>query len=166
MKQCPKCSQTKASSEFYVRKWKRADGSPATGLARWCKPCSISDHKTNYTKKLSEGDPWKFAGELVNRMKDRTKKGGYLEEVEFTKEEVFEIISSGTCAQTGIPFRIGTTGTNTKKNPFNPSPDRIDNSKGYTKSNVQWVVFIYNAMRNNFEDKDVSTFINSLKERT
>lgn len=96
-------------------------------------------------------------------MRDRTKKNGYSEPVEFSKEDIFAVIQEGRCEVTGIPFRLGTSGTNSEKNPFNPSPDRKDNSKGYTKDNVQWVVFIYNTMRNNFSDEDVRLFINVLK---
>jgi hypothetical protein len=164
MKKCSICKETKELSEFWIRTWKTKNGEKKEGLRADCKSCAGSNHKKNYTAQLQNGDPWKLAGELLNRMRDRTKKHGYSEPVDFTKEEVVEIITNGKCAITGFPFRLGTTGTNKEKNPFNPSPDRIDNSKGYSKDNVQWVVFIYNTMRNSFDDKDVLLFINHLKE--
>ena len=42
------------------------------------------------------------------------------------------------------------------------SIDRIDSSKGYTKDNVQWVCYIYNAMKDEFSVKDVEIFLESL----
>ena len=45
------------------------------------------------------------------------------------------------------------------RNPFAPSPVRIDNSKGYTKENVQWVCWMYNQMRGQATDSDVDKFL-------
>lgn len=163
MKQCTVCNKNKPLSEFWKRTWKTKSGEPRSSLRPDCKDCGGRYHKENYTAKLQNGDIRKIAGELLNRMRDRTKKHGYKEEITFTKEEVIDIILNGKCAITGFPFRLGTTGTNKCKNPFNPSPDRIDNTKGYSKENVQWVVFIYNTMRNSFDDEDVLKFMNHLK---
>lgn len=49
------------------------------------------------------------------------------------------------CALTGIPF-YATNKATSKVNPFTPSFDRIDCSKGYTKDNVRLVVWAINAM--------------------
>ena len=49
------------------------------------------------------------------------------------------------CALTGIPFYSPNSCTSAK-NPFAPSIDRIDCTKGYTTSNVRLVVFAVNAM--------------------
>lgn len=43
------------------------------------------------------------------------------------------------------------------------SVDRIDNSKGYLKGNVQWVVLGINYMKNKFTDDDVLKLINIIK---
>lgn len=163
MKKCTHCLETKPLSEFWTRTWKTKTGEKRSSLRPDCRKCASRSHQNNYTAKLQQGDPWKFAGELLNRMRDRTKKYGYSESVDFTKEEVVDIITHGKCAITGYPFRLGTTGSNKCKNPFNPSPDRIDNTKGYSKDNVQWVVFIYNTMRNSFDDVDVANFVEHLK---
>ena len=74
-----------------------------------------------------------------------------------------DIITNGKCAITGLSFSVGgLTGTG-NRNPFNASPDRIDNTKGYEPANVQWVVFIYNLMKSNFKDEDVVLFIKKLQ---
>lgn len=49
------------------------------------------------------------------------------------------------CALTGIPFYLPNS-SQSSKNPFAPSIDRINCTKGYTKSNVRLVVFAVNAM--------------------
>jgi hypothetical protein len=165
MKICTKCKATKPLSDFWNRSWKTVQGERRSSLRPDCKECASSYHKENYTAKLIAGDPRKLAGELINRMRDRTKKHNYAEKVEFTIDEVVEIISNGKCSVTGYPFRLGTTGSNKCKNPFNPSPDRIDNTKGYSKDNVQWVVFIYNTMRNSFDEEDVLKFLQHLQKK-
>jgi hypothetical protein len=164
MKKCTVCKIEKPISEFWKRKWKTKDGEVKRSPRPDCRSCAGLHHKRNYTAKLMAGDPRVLAGELINRMRDRTKKYGYEESVDFTTDEVVEIITNGKCSVTGYPFRLGTTGTNKCKNPFNPSPDRIDNTKGYSKDNVQWVVFIYNTMRNSFEEEDVLNFLQHLRK--
>lgn len=163
MKICSRCNESKELGEFWSRSWKTTTGEKRSSLRPSCRTCDKTYHKENYTDKLQKGDVRKLAGELINRMRDRTKKHGYAEQVDFTTDEVIAIITDGKCAITGFPFRLGTTGSNTRKNPFNPSPDRIDNKKGYSKENVQWVVFIYNTMRNSFDDTDVSSFVDHLR---
>ncbi len=60
-------------------------------------------------------------------------------------EEKLEI---GICELTGIKFQL-TTGDN----PYAPSLDRIDSSKGYTKDNVKVVTVAINMMRNRWDDE-------------
>lgn len=163
MKICNTCGASSEVVDFPTRKWKKKDGSYSTGLDSMCKTCRNTYHKDNYWKNLQQGDPWLRAGDIVNRMVDRTKKKGHKEEVEWTKEEVYAIIKDGKCEVTGIEFDLTSNGS-ISRNPFTASPDRIDTSKGYTKDNVRWVVFIYNAMRNNFKEEDVQLFIRKLKE--
>jgi hypothetical protein len=164
MKTCTVCKIEKPLSDYWNRKWKNKSGEFSRSLRPDCKTCAGLRHKQKYTAELRAGNPRILAGELINRMKDRTKKHGYEESVDFTTNEVVEIITNGKCSVTGYPFRLGTTGSNKCKNPFNPSPDRIDNTRGYSKDNVQWVVFIYNTMRNSFDEEDVLKFLQHLRE--
>lgn len=94
-------------------------------------------------------------------MKQRSKKKN-LQEPEWTIEEIKEIIKEWHCNITNIKFTFN--GTKTEKNPFGPSPDRIDNNIGYTKENTQWVCTIYNLMKNTFLEEDVKKFISSLRK--
>jgi uncharacterized protein YeeX (DUF496 family) len=52
---------------------------------------------------------------------------------------------------TGLPFDMQ-MGKGTKRNPFRPSVDRIDSSKGYVKRNIQIVLAIVNTMKMDYDD--------------
>ena len=166
-KVCNMCntSYPNTSDFFSPRYYTLKSGERKTALLSGCRTCYLKYHTENHTKKFQEGDVWLAACEIVNRMKDRTKKEGYLEPVEWTAKAVEERILPGLCEVTKYPFRFGTSKRGPKhKNPFSPSPDRVDPSVGYTLDNTRFVVFIYNAMRNNFDEVDVLAFINHIKK--
>jgi len=97
-------------------------------------------------------------------MKSNSKKRGHLwDDSWWTVDSIQAKIENGKCEKTGMPFEIKEENERNKKRAFIPSPDRIDNSKGYEPDNVQWVLFIYNMMKNNFDDADVAHFLLSLK---
>jgi hypothetical protein len=63
-------------------------------------------------------------------------------------------MQKGKCALTGIDFTLSLNEDKSKKYiPFNPSIDRIDSSKGYTKDNVRLVCTIVNLALNSFGDE-------------
>lgn len=84
------------------------------------------------------------AQEVLGAMRRRSKKEGW-PIPEFTQAAVALAIV-GACAVTGIPFNITNT-TPYRHNPYAPSPDRIDSNLGYTKDNVQWVIWTVNRMK-------------------
>jgi hypothetical protein len=45
-----------------------------------------------------------------------------------------------------------------------PSLDRIDNNKGYTKDNVQWVMLGINYMKMKFTNEDLIKTLDIIKE--
>lgn len=76
--------------------------------------------------------------------------------IDIDKEYLLHLVelSNNCCQVTGIKFDYD---RNPKygKNPYAPSLDRIDSSKGYTKGNVQLVVFMYNTAKGDWEHEDV-----------
>ena len=116
-------------------------------------------------QKLAQTERGK-AKQILNHMRSGSRKRGHhWDNSWWSIDKIADIIKHQKCAVTGLSFTVGgLTGTG-KRNPFNASPDRIDNTKGYEPSNVQWVVFIYNLMKNNFNDEDITLFIESLKNR-
>jgi hypothetical protein len=117
-------------------------------------------------QKLAQTERGK-AKQILSHMKTNSRNRGHnWDNSWWSMDKIEDIIKHGKCAVTGLSFTVGgLTGTG-KRNPFNASPDRIDNTKGYEPSNVQWVVFIYNLMKNNFNDEDIVLFVEALKNRS
>jgi superfamily II DNA helicase RecQ len=162
MKTCSKCKQTKPLDGFGTHKGKK------DGRQSQCKACNkayITTENYKATLKKYQKTTWKgMASQLINRMRTNSRKRGHEWNNEWwTIEKIRDCIENQHCSVTGIKFDLTDTRQKDHKRPFVPSPDRIDNLKGYEPSNVQWVVFIYNLMKNSFDDKDVAHFLQSLK---
>ena len=65
---------------------------------------------------------------------------------------------AGVCEVTGVDLRV----TADAKDPFAPSLDRIDNTKGYTTDNVRITCQIFNLARNVYNDEDLVTMARGL----
>jgi len=61
-----------------------------------------------------------------------------------TKKWFEEKLKNGKCELSGIKFDLNTSRTS-RSNPFAPSPDRIDITKGYTPENTRLVLNLINA---------------------
>lgn len=90
------------------------------------------------TPKLKTTDD--FLQALLRRAEARAEKKGW--KFDLDEAWVQEHMASGKCEVTGICFGIGGS-----KSPWQPSIDRIDSDKGYTKDNCQMVVWIYNRAK-------------------
>jgi hypothetical protein len=66
---------------------------------------------------------------------------------------------NGLCAISGIKlFNYSSTKESRNNKPNQASLDRIDNLKGYTKDNIQWVCLIAQYAKNTFTQQDVINF--------
>lgn len=83
------------------------------------------------------------------RMRDR--------ECNLLLADVLPIIEDGTCFRTGFKFDLESHATH-HRNPFSPSLDRIDGTKGYVKGNIQVVCSWYNIAKNEYTDAQMLTF--------
>lgn len=100
--------------------------------------------------------PWRKAYNFFYTAKHRSTAKNY--EFDLDVEWIFERLNK-PCPKTGYNFVVGSGGKNySTRNPYSPSMDRIDNSKGYTKDNVQVVCWIYNAAKQTFSDKELLDF--------
>ena len=155
LKYCPVCKQTKSKEEFY-----NANHS-SDGLCFCCKQC-YEEHKAinngkdrNYFLKLrKKTDPkyLKYTYRIDRKSRERCLEAQMLQgarrraklkglECDLTRED---IIIPKECPILGIPLFKGT-----KSCYYNsPTIDRIDNSKGYTKDNIQIISMKANSMKN------------------
>lgn len=71
------------------------------------------------------------------------------------------------CAVTGVPFELKTASRRGrgKRNPFAPSIDRIDCTRGYTKDNVRLVIFAVNIMLADWGDGVLDRVLEHYAER-
>ncbi len=94
------------------------------------------------------------------RERDKRKKCNSDITEEFLNE--LWLKQKGKCKLTNIPIHIKKY--NTRSIPNTASLDRIDNSIGYIKGNVQFVAYSINLAKNSFSDKEISEFINEIKK--
>jgi hypothetical protein len=71
--------------------------------------------------------------------------------------DVLPIIEVGVCPRTGFKFDLSPH-TEHHRNPFSPSMDRIDGTKGYVKGNIQIVCSWYNIAKNEYSDAQMLEF--------
>jgi hypothetical protein len=104
--------------------------------------------------KNREKNPIKsYVTQLFNNAKTRSKQRNW--EFDLTREWVEERLNKGLCAVSNLPFVFNRpTGTKTK-NPFAPSIDRKDNSRGYTRENCQIVMSWYNMAKADHTEEEI-----------
>jgi len=155
---CVTCNTNKL--KFYFKDKKNKTG---YSYRKTCSECCYKKRKEKYGVKIQEyRDVQHFkeqttiegrASLLLNRCKRRARIYG--KEINITYQDILELLSFKECKVTGIPLVINRD----KPNPFSPSVDRIDNKKGYIKSNIQITCYIYNMCKNLFKDEDVVDFV-------
>lgn len=109
--------------------------------------------------KIDEFTPFRYHLRNSKRRKNLDKNL----DVQFLKE--LWDSQNGCCAITGfkLEHKYLSWTKNKPKSPYQASLDRIDNSKGYIKSNVRFVCLMYNYARNNFSDEETIQFFRRMK---
>lgn len=105
--------------------------------------CAAKQFKIGKESKLWQGCG-DIPAEYWNRIVSQAVKRNI--QVEITIQDAWSILDKqkGICAITGLPIKFGRRWETTA------SIDRIDSSKGYINSNVQWVHKDVNRMKNDF----------------
>jgi len=161
---CKKCLQEKEFKYFGCRK-------STTGFLYFsyeCNQCGYKRKLKTHEKNLTNyNDTQRFkenftiegrASMLRNRCKQRSKNNNM--EFSLSKDYLIELLSKKKCAKTNINLIID----DSSYNPYAPSIDRIDNSKGYVDNNIQIVCMIYNFCKNSFTEDIVDDFFNKLNK--
>ena len=112
-----------------------------------CGPCNSQRVKTWKTPEYS----------LWARAKSRCRTSG----LEFDIN-ISDITIPERCPYLSIPLELhkGSSGGR----PNSPALDRVDNSKGYIKSNIQVISHLANQMKSNASKEQLTTFANSVLE--
>lgn len=176
MKTCSKCKEGKSFDEF-SKNITRKDG-----YHNQCKDCNKADGKVYHEKNRDEVLRKQRIFYIENKESEKTRQTVYLKNnkavrillnmrnvskkrgfspPEWTVEEIRDIIDGGTCPKSGIKF-LTSNESGSHKNPFSASADRIDNTKGYMKSNVQFVCWLYNHMKSDYSEEVVDAFTQGL----
>lgn len=163
-KTCSKCGVEKNLEEGF-HKHSQCLG----GYNTQCMECVCARSKAHYeaakdninSHRRAIGRTLEGKAKVILRTMRGTCKARGWPEPEFSLPDIIEAIQ-GVCAITGIPFELENR-SQSKRNPFAASPDRRDNSIGYTKDNVQWVVWIYNNMKSDYPEEVIKYFLERLK---
>ena len=189
MKQCYKCQKWKNFEDFH-NDIKRKDGKYPN-----CKECHgeytrerhkredvkqkkkdrhnyLKINSTQYVDKNRQNGR-KFYQSIVGRAKtllNNAKKAPISKIIEctVTLEHITEGIKKEFCPLTGYKFDLGREYLDTtkrKKNPYSPSLDRIDQTKGYTDENTRIVIWQFNMGRAELSDLEFYLFCKQFIQR-
>jgi hypothetical protein len=159
-----------ANYEARKKAQKRYNASEKGKVARktYLSSAGAKERQKQAMTKYQQLNPKGKASNILQKMKHNSKKRGHeWSDSWWSVEQIENIIINGKCEQSGLPFqlRVNTEKQKNNRNPFAPSPDRKDLTKGYEPSNVQWVLWIFNVMKNTFDDVDVEIFLKAMKNK-
>lgn len=124
------------------------------------KSCGCLQYNSCYRLKGADSPHWRGYGELPGFLFARIEDGASRRNLKFevTKSYLWTLFvkQNEKCALTGLPIKLGAA----RQKNTTASLDRIDNSKGYVESNVQWVHKDINKLKTDF---DQSRFIDLCK---
>lgn len=162
---CKTCEITKKAEDFYIAKLN------TTGLSTECKECTKHRRKINaekrgsrdaelrkirYSKNIERFRAQKrnytlahYEKHVVNKARTRARKKG----VDFNLTES-DIVIPKNCPILKVPLVVGNKGSYK----YSPSLDRIDNSKGYIKGNIQIISSLANTMKNEASFEELKLF--------
>ena len=119
--------------------------------------------ETTGRKRTSSQTPRGRAGTLYRDARRRSLASGV--EFNLDREIIVKAIREGKCTITGLPFDLFPHPLY-RCNPFSPSIDRIDPSKGYVDDNVQVTLNIYNLAKSAYGHEDVLVMADALIRKT
>lgn len=144
-----------------------------TGVQKPCKECGKlftskgqnSVYCTTNCRKLSDKGMWKTWGKtyrtkhpekyILKTLKERSKKKGY----DFNLEES-DLLIPKACPILGLELILS---SDLRGDPASVSVDRIDNSKGYVKGNIQIISLLANQMKSSANVEQLHKFANWVK---
>ena len=138
------------------------------GCVECAKVVNAELHKSNPQRRRNHSaTPSGFAVNNLARCKRRSKKKN--RPFDLTKEWILEKLENGHCELSGIKFDMTIGDKNAFRNPFKPSIDRKNSSKGYTKKNCRMILSILNGALGEYGDevfeKVAIAYVKNLKKK-
>jgi hypothetical protein len=141
----------------YQREWRQNNKEKSSNYsAKW---------RANNPKYNSQAHTKRMLGEksrallLIKGAKRRAKEKN--SQFLLTLNDVLPQIQKGKCELTGLSFDFTPMGKRTR-NPYAPSIDRIDSSKGYTPDNVRIVLVAVNDCLNQYGEETILPILQAL----
>jgi hypothetical protein len=104
-------------------------------------------------------------GRALTLLKSAQRRASkFSEPIDIDLDFILEKLNLGICEVTGIYFDFESP-KETMKNPYSPSIDRRDSTKGYTKDNTQIVIWQYNLMKGEISEKELLQLCQIIVER-
>lgn len=167
LKRCSKCDEQKSLDDF------SADRANSDGKRSCCSLCDRKHYAANIEQrrkwraenkaKIAENSRLRYLNNKedrdaaakvyatkprgrANRLCHSAKERARSKSIPFdiTIDHIHVILMLGVCQKSGIPLDLSSS-DETWRNPFGPSIDRIDNSRGYEADNVQIVCNMFNS---------------------
>jgi len=124
----------------------------------------LAKRRVRNAKNAEKNNP-KERARMAARLRTAQGRASYLlttarmrdHECDLLLADVLPTIETGACPRTGFKFDL-TPHAEHHRNPFSPSIDRIDGTKGYIKGNIQIVCSWYNIAKNEYSDAQMLGF--------
>ena len=156
-KQCSKCGEVKSDNDFYKSQ---------RGVK--CKECILLDTREYKRRKRLDPEHRKKEGVLQKERRVRLWQNTLINDSKHRKientitvDDINEMMEkqNGLCYWFNVPLNP----SNNDKHPQQPSLDRLDRNKGYTKDNVVLTCYSANIGRNENSVEEWESFIKILK---
>lgn len=167
MKTCSKCKKEKELNDFYNHK------NSKDGKSNQCKICmtehrnkpNVRKYNKEYMQKLRETNPEKaketkrksYRRNIKSRLLYQCKSRAKTRNIEFDLT-IDDIVIPKKCPLLNKEFEHGKKGDYQ----YTYSIDRVDNSKGYVKGNIQIISMKANSMKNNATEDELITFAKNI----
>lgn len=159
---CPICKETKpyynfpvASKGKYGRSWACTDctGKYTFNELRNLRNTTDEEYHRKRCLQRNESKRKNFIHNMWKSAQKRAQKHG----LSFNIEET-DIVIPSICPILEVPFKYGTKGDYK----YSPSIDRIDNTKGYIKGNIQVISSLANTMKNAASFEELQKFCTNI----